>query len=707
VQFTVHVGEEFAPPPTTVIFSGPDDNPWVSSSATFTFGLIDDDEVPIPTPPDVTFECRLDGAAWTPCESPLTYEEVAPGYHEFEVRARNHYGPGSWTPFGWTSALPPPGLKVPGHMVLEATGAAGAPATFEVLTPQGAPDDTIVCTPASGSMFPIGSTLVACSMGEEAAAGPQGAFTIMVRDTTPPVLALPDHQFVSAADASGATFQFTLEPAIDAVDGSVATTCSSTAGAIYPIGATQVTCSASDSRGNTAHGSFWIIVVDRTPPVIASPGDLLIDATGPAGAIVTFSVSAVDNVDVDVQTACSATSGTLFPLATTSVSCVAFDAAFNVSDPVTFTITVADLTAPTIAAPPGVIAEATGAAGAVLAEHVLGAPAYSDAVGPVAITRSPAGSQFALGETAIVWTATDGAGNTATAQQMVVVRDTTPPVVSVPDGIVLEATSPSGAGAQFDASAIDVVDGSVAPTCIPASGSLFALGVTRVTCSAADAAGNVGVAGFEVAVRDTTPPVVTVPDDIVLEASGPTGAVAHFDSSAFDIVDGAIAASCVPASGSMFGLGVTHVTCAARDAAGNLGSASFPVTVRDATPPVIASLTPSPSLLWPPNRQMIPVTIAAEVSDAADRSPVCRIAAVTSNDRSRDTRDWAITGALTLQLRAELSPAAGAEGRVYAIDIACTDASGNSIVGAAKVRVPRGLRARGRHPQPGSIRRQP
>ena len=74
--------------------------------------------------------------------------------------------------------------------------------------------------------------------------------------------------------------------------------------------------------------------------------------------------------------------------------------------------------------------------------------------------------------------------------------DTTPPVVTVPANMVLEATGPSGAVATFSASAVDIVDGYITPTCTPASGSTFALGTTTVTCSATDAHNNTGHNSF-------------------------------------------------------------------------------------------------------------------------------------------------------------------------------------------------------------------
>jgi hypothetical protein len=52
--------------------------------------------------------------------------------------------------------------------------------------------------------------------------------------------------------------------------------------------------------------------------------------------------------------------------------------------------------------------------------------------------------------------------------------------------------------------------------------------------------------------------------------------------SAADDVDGIVPVECTPASGSIFPIGSTTVECTATDAAGNIGRASFTVTIRPA-----------------------------------------------------------------------------------------------------------------------------
>jgi hypothetical protein len=77
---------------------------------------------------------------------------------------------------------------------------------------------------------------------------------------------------------------------------------------------------------------------------------------------------------------------------------------------------------------------------------------------------------------------------------------------------------------------------------------------------------------------------VTVPANVIAEATGPNGAtVAYGNVSASDIVDGPINPSCSKASDTVFPLGSTTVTCDAIDAAGNKGSKSFTVEVQDTT----------------------------------------------------------------------------------------------------------------------------
>jgi probable HAF family extracellular repeat protein len=84
-------------------------------------------------------------------------------------------------------------------------------------------------------------------------------------------------------------------------------------------------------------------------------------------------------------------------------------------------------------------------------------------------------------------------------------------------------------------------------------------------------------------VTDTTPPEITVPDDVTVDATSPDGAVVEFTATATDDVDGDVPVECTPASGSTFAIGDTTVECTATDAAGNSATASFTVHVKGAS----------------------------------------------------------------------------------------------------------------------------
>jgi hypothetical protein len=81
------------------------------------------------------------------------------------------------------------------------------------------------------------------------------------------------------------------------------------------------------------------------------------------------------------------------------------------------------------------------------------------------------------------------------------VVDTTPPELTLPADNTLDATSPSGAQFLYEATAVDLVDGSVPTNCFPTSGTIFAIGSTVVNCGATDSHGNQASGSFQVIVK--------------------------------------------------------------------------------------------------------------------------------------------------------------------------------------------------------------
>jgi flagellar hook assembly protein FlgD len=189
------------------------------------------------------------------------------------------------------------------------------------------------------------------------------------------------------------------------------------------------------------------------------------------------------------------------------------------------------------------------------------------------------GALFPVGTTTVTCTATNSFGTT-TGSFLVVVNPTfgAPPTLSIPEIVVAEATSPSGAAVSFTTGGA---------TCDHASGSQFAMGNTTVSCSMTNSFGT-STGTFLVVVTDTVRPVLNLPANIT------TGnQVVTYTATATDNIDGSIPISCSPASGSTFASGTTTVACSATDSHGNTATDTFTVTV---VPPSLTDFTASQSV---------------------------------------------------------------------------------------------------------------
>jgi hypothetical protein len=100
--------------------------------------------------------------------------------------------------------------------------------------------------------------------------------------------------------------------------------------------------------------------------------------------------------------------------------------------------------------------------------------------------------------------------------------------------------------------------------------------------------------------------------------------------------------------------------------------------------------------LWGPNHKLVAVMLTASVSDTRDAAPVTRIVAVASTEAQTGLwsgdigSDWQITGALTVNLRAERVP--DGPGRTYKITVESRDRSGNASTRTVTVFVPHNLK---------------
>jgi hypothetical protein len=265
--------------PETTITSAPSD-PADSTVASFAFASSET---------GATFQCRLDGGAWTGCTSPLTYAGLAEGPHTFDARATDAVGNTDSTPASHTWRVD--------------TAAPETTITSGPASPTNATDASIAfIATETGASFECsldGAPFAACASPKTYSALAAGTHTFAVRatdaagntdttpaslswtvDLSPPQTAISsapadptnetDADFTFSADEAGSTFECSL-------DGGAWSACTSPQGyAGLAAGAHTFEVRATDSAGNTdaTPASFaWVIDSD--------PSDTAIDS-GPA-----------------------------------------------------------------------------------------------------------------------------------------------------------------------------------------------------------------------------------------------------------------------------------------------------------------------------------------------------------------------------------------------------------------------------------------
>ena len=158
-----------------------------------------------------------------------------------------------------------PMLALPDTVTVEATGPTGAVTTYSVSAADDEdPNPTLSCTPPSGSTFPIGESTVTCTATDASANTATGSFTVIVRDTTPPVI---EARLTPAPNANGwnntdVTIDFFCTDAASGVWSEPADLTLSLEGLNQSAPA-----SCQDAAGNTAALTVDGINIDKTPPV--------------------------------------------------------------------------------------------------------------------------------------------------------------------------------------------------------------------------------------------------------------------------------------------------------------------------------------------------------------------------------------------------------------------------------------------------------
>ena len=447
-----------------------------------------------------------------------------------------------------------------------------------------------------GDSFPVGTTTVTYTAVDAAGNISTCTFNVTVNDTELPVITnCPTNVAVNSdAGICGAVVTWTLPTITDNCGVTVTSTHNS--GDVFPVGTTTVTYNAVDAVGNMVSCSFTVTVADNEAPIFNNcPANITVSNFFNTCYQQVYwpTVTASDNCGTSgVVVMTSHAPGFVFNVGTTTVTYTATDAAGN-SATCTFNVTVNDTQVPTIQSCPAniIVNNDNGICGATV---VWTQPAIFDNCPGVTVSSTHnSGDVFPVGTTAVTYTVTDAAGNTATCSFNVTVNDTQAPLITGCPANISVSNTAGVCGATVNWIVPSITDNcpGVTFTSTHNSGDTFPLGITTVTYTATDVAGNISICTFNVTVSDTELPTITnCPANIAVNTdAGICGAVINWTVPTITDNCAGLVVTSSHTPGSTFAVGTTTVTYTATDASGNVSICSFDVTVTDNLPPVLAN----------------------------------------------------------------------------------------------------------------------
>ncbi len=509
------------------------------------------------------YECALDAGSYASCTSPKNYSSLADGAHTFKVRATDTAGNiGSATTYVWTVDTTTPMASISSYPD-SVTNQTSATFVFAATAPSGGSITGYECQLNTGGWS-------SCSSPKTYNSLVQGSYVFEVRSI--------DNNANISAPISYSWIVDTTLPVL---------TLSQTPAALTNSQAAQFQFSATDSGGGAV--DIYSCQLDGGGySECSSPRDL----SGLSQGSHTF--------DVKVR-----------------------DTAGNSSTVHSYSWVV-DLTVPTLTllTTPSALTNSTSAAFTFSAADsgggsIAGFYCSLDGATAVACVSGVSYNSLAGGVHSFEVYAVDTAGNSSAASSFSWTVDVTPPVLSITSK---PAANWNSAAASFSFVATDSGGGAVAGYQCKIDGGTYASCTTGVTYTglsqgshqfyvyATDTAGNQSAAQTYSWIVDTVAPVVTIDTPVASSTVVPVGSVSSY----------AISGSCSENGSSVTVAGLSGVTAACSsgawstnlnlsalvdgsyslsasqtDAAGNTGSSSSKVVIKDTTAPTITLTTPS------------------------------------------------------------------------------------------------------------------
>ncbi len=377
----------------------------------------------------------------------------------------------------------------------------------------------------SGETFPVGTTVVTYTATDHAGLSVSCSFNVTVVDTQLPVITCGGPISVTNdAGKCGATVTVATPSATDNCPGVTVAGVRSDAlalNALYPVGTTTITWTATDAHSNTATCTQTITVTDNEFPVINCAGTITHTAnTGLCSYSFTPTApTATDNcpgvtvagVRSDAQPLTAA-----YPVGTTTITWTASDVHSH-SITCTQAVTITDDENPVITCPSNITH--TADAGVCTYSFTPTAATATDNCPGVTVTgtRSDAlalNAPYPSGTTTITWTATDAHAHIVTCMQTITVTDNEKPTIVCAPAQTVNLDANCSAVLPDYRSLLTISDNctpanALSVTQSPAAGTaLNGTGSITVTFTVTDASANSNTCSITVTKKDVTPPVI-------------------------------------------------------------------------------------------------------------------------------------------------------------------------------------------------------
>jgi hypothetical protein len=413
----------------------------------------------------------------------------------------------------------------------------------------------------------------------------------------------------------------------------------------FPVGASNVVCTASNGKTPDAACSFMVTVIDNQNPTITAPADKTVNADANSCAATGVALGTPTFGDNCTGASVSNNAPSSFPVGMTTVTWTVTDASGRTAT-ATQKVTVNDNQNPTITAPADKTVNAD-ANSCVATGVALGTPTFNDNCSGATVSHD-APSSFPKGMTTVTWTVTDASGRTATATQTVTVTDNQNPTITAPADKTVNADANSCVATNVNLGTPTFNDNCTGSSVSSNAPSSFPVGMTTVTWTVTDASGHTATATQKITVTAHNAPAVgTYGNASVAPGGNTTVTPTAAPTTTVSIMSVTAAASSNSSGGSFTGSfsgntttgavaisnanppGVYSVTVTVKDNCGTTTTRMFTLTVNSA--PALTASNQTRQQGSPAANSQVATTLDAEDAETALVVKVDGGAAASSN----------------------------------------------------------------------------